>query len=101
MYEDAAKRAEEAAFMEGFDAFAARHRAALDAIWRRSRLDYVCIDCAETRDGELLVFEIDHAMVAHAMDPAELFPYKQPQMRRVKAAFVGLLRSLAAQAVAA
>jgi hypothetical protein len=40
-------------------------------------------------------------MVAHAMDPAELFPYKQPQMRRVKAAFVGLLRSLAAQAVAA
>lgn len=101
MYEDAAKRAEEAAFMEGFDAFAARHRDALDAIWRRSRLDYVCIDCAETRDGELLVFEIDHAMVAHAMDPAELFPYKQPQMRKVKAAFVGLLRALAAQAVAA
>jgi glutathione synthase/RimK-type ligase-like ATP-grasp enzyme len=93
MYEDAAKRAEEAAFMADFDAFAARHRSALEAIHRRSMLDYVCIDCAETRNGELLIFEIDHAMVAHAMDPADLFPYKQPQMRRVKEAFLCYLHS--------
>jgi glutathione synthase/RimK-type ligase-like ATP-grasp enzyme len=94
MYEDAAKRAEEAAFMQDFDAFAARHREALDAIWQRSGLDYVCIDCAETRDGELLIFEIDHAMVAHAMDPEHLFPYKQAQMSKVRQAFEAFLHSL-------
>jgi glutathione synthase/RimK-type ligase-like ATP-grasp enzyme len=87
MYEDAAKRAEEADFMEHFDDFGRRHRAALDAVYRRTQLDYVCIDCAETRDGRLLIFEIDHAMVVHAMDPEELFPYKRAQMQKVQSAF--------------
>jgi hypothetical protein len=87
MYEDASKRAEEAAFMEHFDDFAGRHRAALDAIYRRTGLDYLCIDCAETRDGRLFVFEIDHTMVVHAMDPESLFPYKQVHMRKVRDAF--------------
>jgi glutathione synthase/RimK-type ligase-like ATP-grasp enzyme len=87
MYEDAWKRAEESAFMTHFDDFAQRHRLALDAIYRRTKLDYVCVDCAETRDGQLLVFEIDHAMVVHAMDTDELFPYKQGKMQRVKNAF--------------
>jgi glutathione synthase/RimK-type ligase-like ATP-grasp enzyme len=91
MYEDAGKRAEEAAFMEGFDDFAARHRTALDAIHTRTGLDYLLIDCAETRTGELLIFEIDHTMVVHAMDPEELFPYKQVHMRKVQDAFRGLL----------
>ena len=87
MYEDAAKRAEEAAFMEHFDDFARRHRQALQAIHQRTGLDYVCIDCAETRDGRLLIFEIDHTMVVHAMDPEQLFPYKQVHMLKVKNAF--------------
>lgn len=84
MYEDAAKRAEEAAFMAGFAAFAERHRVALAAIHARTQLDYVCIDCAETRAGDLLIFEIDHAMVVHAMDPADQFPYKQEHMAKVR-----------------
>lgn len=96
MYEDAAKRAEELAFMEGFAAFAARHAGTLAAIHQRSKLDYVCIDCAETRDGELLIFEIDHAMVVHAMDPEDLFPYKQVHMRKVKQAFEAYLDRLQA-----
>ena len=87
MYEDAGKRAEEARFMEHFDEFERRHHAALAAIHQRSRLDYVCIDCGETRDGRLLIFEIDHAMVVHAMDPDALFPYKRAQMRKVRDAF--------------
>ncbi|WP_262927423.1 ATP-grasp domain-containing protein [Phytohalomonas tamaricis] len=86
MYEDAAKRAEEGAWMERFDAFALRHRHALNAIAERSGLDYLCIDCAETRDGELLVFEIGHAMAVHAMDSIELFPHKQVHMAKVKSA---------------
>jgi glutathione synthase/RimK-type ligase-like ATP-grasp enzyme len=101
MYQDAAKRAEEAAFMQRFDDFARRHRAALDAIVRRSQLDYVCIDCAETRDGELLVFEIDHAMVAHAMDPEHLFPYKQAPMRAVRQAYERMLHAAALAAAGA
>lgn len=88
MYDDAAKRDEEARFMDDFAAFAARHAAALTALWQRSGLDYFCIDCAETRAGELLIFEMDHVMVVHAMDPVELFPYKQVHMRKVREAFV-------------
>jgi glutathione synthase/RimK-type ligase-like ATP-grasp enzyme len=87
MYEDAAKREEEARFMENFDEFAARHREAFTAIRERNGLDYLCIDCAETTDGQLLIFEADHCMVVHAMDPEDLFPYKQVHMLKVKNAF--------------
>jgi glutathione synthase/RimK-type ligase-like ATP-grasp enzyme len=96
MYEEAWKRDEEASFMAHFDAFAQRHRLALEAICRRTQLDYLCLDCAETPDGRLLVFEIDHAMVVHAMDPEKLFPYKQTHMRKVRAAFRDYLLRLKA-----
>jgi glutathione synthase/RimK-type ligase-like ATP-grasp enzyme len=94
MYDDAQKREEEAAFMENFDDFAGHHRAALDAIYRRTGLDYLCIDCAETQDGRLFVFEIDHTMVVHAMDPVHLFPYKQRHMQKIKDAFRDFLLRL-------
>ncbi len=94
MYDDAGKRAEEANFMAHFATFAEKHSEALSAIHLRSRLDYVFIDCAETRDGELLIFEIDHAMVVHAMDTPDKFPYKQAPMLQVKAAFESFLFSL-------
>lgn len=87
MYEDVSKRLQEAAFMDGFDDFALRHSAALNAIVQRTRLDYFCIDCAEMPDGRLLIFEIDHAMVVHAMDTEEMFPFKQGHMLKVKNAF--------------
>jgi hypothetical protein len=94
MYTDAGKRAEEARFMSEFEAFALRHRAALDAIVRRTQLDYVCVDCAETANGELLVFEIDHCAVVHAMDSEQLFPFKQAAMRKVSEAFRDFLLRL-------
>jgi len=87
MYEEAWKREDEALFMAGFDDFAQRHAQALEAIYQRSGLDYVCIDCAQTADGQLLVFEIDHAMVVHAMDTEAMFPYKQHHMQKVRDAF--------------
>lgn len=96
MYEDAEKRVEEQAFMADFDRFAERHQAALQAVYERTRLDYVCIDCAETSDGQLLVFEIDHAMVVHAMDPELQFPYKQLHMHKLQTAFRALLMRLTA-----
>ena len=89
---DAGKREEEARFMATFDAgFAARHERALRGIDAAMGLDYYAIDCAETAQGSLLVFEVDTAMLVHAMDPADLYPYKQPQMRKVFAAFRAML----------
>jgi len=96
MYEVAQKRAEEASFMAHFDDFAQRHRPALDAIFQRTQLQYLCIDCAETADGQLLIFEIDHAMVVHAMDPEDQFPYKWQHMQKVKNAFREFLFRLTA-----
>ena len=101
MSERADKRAEEAAFMAGFEqGFAARHGAALQAIHAAFGLDYLGIDCAETADGRLLIFEVDPAMVVHAMDPVDLYPYKQPAMRKVFDAFRAMLITAAAQRAA-
>lgn len=92
MTESAEKRAEEERFMVNFDEdFARRHANAFRSITDRIKLDYLVIDCGETREGELLIFEIDSSAVVHAMDPAELFPYKQPQMRKVFDAFREML----------
>lgn len=91
MYDDASKRVAEGEFMATFAAFADRHYVALSAIAERSALDYVCIDCAETQDGQLLIFEIDHAMIVHAMDLEHLFPYKQIHMAKVRDAFRQML----------
>jgi hypothetical protein len=92
MTESAEKRAEEARAMADFDqGFARRHAGAFDALHERLGFDYYSIDCGETRDGRLLVFEADAAAIVHLMDPPDMFPYKQPQMHRVFAAFEGLL----------
>jgi glutathione synthase/RimK-type ligase-like ATP-grasp enzyme len=92
MAENAGKRAEEAAVMAAFDSgFAARHAEALRGIHERVGLDYVGIDCGETADGRLLIFEVDSCMIVHALDPVDLFPYKQTQMRKVFSAFRDML----------
>lgn len=92
MAESAEKRAEEERFMHTFDEdFALRHADALDAIAQRIGLDYLVIDCGETADGKLLVFELDPGAVVHAMDSADIFPYKRAQMQKVFAAFRDML----------
>ncbi|MCP3477222.1 hypothetical protein NLM33_44490 [Bradyrhizobium sp. CCGUVB1N3] len=86
------KRAEETVFMRDFDAvFVSRHRAALDEMIARVGLDYFTIDCAENKSGELLIFEADNTAVVHNMDSPDVFPYKQPQMRKIFAAFTAML----------
>lgn len=97
MYEDSAKRNEERLFMENFDSFIQRHATALNEVHQRTGLDYLCIDCAETNSGELLIFEIDHAMIVHAMDNDELFPHKRIHMEKVSSAFRDYLLRLAAR----
>src|SRR5580692_1853212 len=86
------KRLEEQRFMRDFDGdFAVRHQAALAAIADRVGLDYFTIDCAENKNGELLIFEADNTAVVHNMDSPEVFPYKPPQMRKIFGAFEGML----------
>lgn len=83
--------------MANFDAgFATRHGGALAEVNARFGLDYVGFDCAETKDGELLIFEIANALVIHAIDDNSLFPYKAPQMRKVFGAFRDMLHRKAA-----
>lgn len=92
MTESADKRAEEARFMADFDTdFGCRHDEAFRAIAKCMELDYLVVDCAETKDGRLLIFELDSGAVVHDMDPVDLFPYKQPQMRKVFSAFRQML----------
>jgi len=98
MHNDAGKRAEEANFMATFDeSFAVRHCVALENIAARAGLEYLPIDCGETRDGKLLVFESGTNMIVHSMDSPELFPYKKPQMDIVFAAFEAMLRHAASR----
>jgi glutathione synthase/RimK-type ligase-like ATP-grasp enzyme len=88
----ASKRLEEQTFMQTFDiAFARRHATALAGIAERIGLDYFTIDCAETKNGSLLIFEADNTAIVHDMDPPDIFPYKAPQMRRVFDAFASML----------
>jgi hypothetical protein len=93
MDEDAAKRDEEARAFASFDGvFAVRHAAALNALYERTgSLEYITLDCAETKEGELLIFEAGTAMVVHDMDPPDMYPYKSPNMRKIFAAFRELL----------
>jgi len=94
MRESAEKRGEEARFFAEFDrGLADRHAVALAAIAQRIGLDYVTMDCGETRDGQLLIFEAGNGMIVHAMDPPDLFPYKRPQMDKVFGAFAAMLHA--------
>jgi len=98
MDRDPAKREDEARHFATFDAeFAARHAGALEGLRARAGLDYFAIDCAETREGELLIFEADTAMIVHDMDPPALYPYKGPQMQKVFKAFRDMLGRHAAR----
>jgi glutathione synthase/RimK-type ligase-like ATP-grasp enzyme len=92
MSASASKRLEEQTFMRTFDiAFARRHATALAGIVDRIGLDYFTVDCAETRNGSLLIFEADNTAIVHDMDPPDIFPYKAPQMRKVFDAFAAML----------
>jgi hypothetical protein len=92
MAEDAAKRAEEAQMMATFDeGFARRHAGAFAQVRAAFGLDYFALDCAEDRQGRLLLFEADTAMIVHDMDPPDLYPYKAPAMAKLFAAFQAMV----------
>lgn len=96
MAESVDKRSEEAQFFGGFEIeFGARHEKALSALAETLQLDYFGIDCAETQDGQLVVFEADNALIVHDMDPPDIFPYKGAPMGRAFRAFEAMLHAKA------
>ena len=69
MAESTQKKIEEERFMTGFhQEFARRHRGALAGLASRVGLDYFGIDCAQTAEGKLLLFEADIAMIVHMIE---------------------------------
>jgi hypothetical protein len=77
-------RDEEELFLSDLDsAFEGAPKAALDDLARVAGLEYFGIDCSIGRDGRLLVFEADTAMLVHASDPIELYPYKHRYVPRI------------------
>ena len=92
MHENPARRDEEAEAMLRFDEdFAMRHGVALATVAKLIGLDYFAIDCAETREGRLLLFEAGTGMIIHTMDASDIFPYKQIQMKKIFLAFREML----------
>ncbi len=85
------KRGMELDFMQNFDRFVEKHRMAFNGIAQKIGLDYIGIDCAELPSGELLVFEVDHAMIVHGMDNEAIFGYKPPFIQKIPAAFRQML----------
>jgi tetratricopeptide (TPR) repeat protein len=85
-------QAEERAFIENPGVcFGPRALAALQTIQKRVGLDYFGIDCGLTRDGSVVLFEVNASMLVHLRN--EQFPYKNPAVLRIKSAFAVLLRS--------
>ena len=85
---------EEAAFLnDPALVFNEGHYRALREIQERIGLEYFGIDCSVDTNGELLVFEVNASMLVHD-DNAE-FPYKNPAVYRIKAAFDAMLARFA------
>jgi hypothetical protein len=85
---------EEAAFLaDPAIVFNATHFRALRAIRERIGLDYFGIDCGLDPEDNLLVFEVNATMLVH--DDIKDFPYKDPFVRAIKAAFGAMLQNRA------
>jgi hypothetical protein len=96
MKEDAKKREKEAESMASFHSdFAVRHAGAFEQMHQRLGLEYLIMDCGETPNGELFVFEADTIMIVHDMDDEEIYPYKKPAMKVLFDAFENFVQTRA------
>ncbi len=80
-------RAEEAAFLQDAPAYlGGRAWAALQAVQARVRLDFFGLDGALDRDGALVLFECNAAMLVRHADRPAMFDYKRAAAERIRAA---------------
>jgi tetratricopeptide (TPR) repeat protein len=84
-------RQEEEHFLENpGGVFNAAQQGALRAMARATGLDYGGIDCGIDRDGRIVVFEANAAMLVHD-EKTEVFTYKNQYIARIKQAFDAML----------
>lgn len=92
MAENQWMRDEEARFLADLRAaFPDKAYETLENIARSVGLEYFGIDCSIDRDGRVLVFEADPAMLVHSSDPPELYPYKAAFVPRIYRAIEAML----------
>ncbi len=92
MREHAWMRDEEEAFLKDVRfAFDGKRYETLLAIAAAVRLEYFGIDCAIDREGRVLVFEADPAMLVHTTDPEDLYPYKRTYVPRIYRAIEAMI----------
>lgn len=85
-------RDEERRVLERFDeVFSPELRAAMTQIARTLDLEYLGLDCSIDRDGKVLVFEADPAMIVHAADDAAMFGYKHAAAHKIFDAFAAMV----------
>lgn len=90
------QQAEEKAFLENPQRFfTPQHEAMLDAIRQKIGLDYFGIDCGIDSMGRIVVFEVNACMLVHHHNAD--YPYKNPAVQRIKAAFYKMLKKKAGQ----
>jgi hypothetical protein len=93
MDEHAWMRAEEEAFLARMgDVFRGELAEALRETAALLPLDYVGIDCAIDRDGKLLIFEADNALIVHTLDDPALYGYKHRYVPRILTALDTMVR---------
>jgi tetratricopeptide (TPR) repeat protein len=84
-------RREEERFLEDMGGvFNASHQDSLRAMARATELDYGGIDCGIDRDGRIVVFESNAAMLVHD-EKTQDFEYKNRYIARIKVAFDAML----------
>jgi hypothetical protein len=86
-------RDEEHAFLARMDdVFSGELAAALRETAGLLALDYAGIDCAIDRDGKLLIFEADNALIVHLLDDPALYGYKHRYVPRILTALDAMVR---------
>ena len=74
------------------DIFSGRLADALRETARLLPLDYVGIDCAIDRDGKLVLFEADNALIVHLLDDPVVYGYKHTYVPRILTAIDAMVR---------
>jgi tetratricopeptide (TPR) repeat protein len=93
MAENAWMRDEEHAFLAHMgNVFHGELADALREVSSLLPLEYVGIDCAIGRDGKLLVFEADNALIVHLLDDPQVYAYKYRYVPRVAQAVDAMVR---------
>lgn len=92
MAENQWMRDEESRFLADLRAvFDGSRYQALGALAQAVGLEYFGIDCSIERDGRILMFEADPAMLVHTSDPPDLYPYKKQYIPRIYRALEAML----------